>query len=164
MTLHGASKKNLKMKVLWWLILFAILILACQDSQFRSDVSREHQVLQKAQQFFATFSDRSDWDAFCSFYRTDLEFHDIILQLSLDSLWKFKRFYKWDEEGERFRKLSPGQDHLSVESLVVNDSMVVARGHLNPFFYDDELINTRLGHGIYHLVIFRPKPSNFKAD
>ncbi|MBO6794402.1 MAG: hypothetical protein JJ895_10865 [Balneolaceae bacterium] len=84
-------------------------------------------------------------DKFLSFYREDVRFKDITLQLELDSLWKFKRFYKWDEEGGRFKKLYPEQEHLNVQSLIVDGNTVAAKGHLNPFYYDDTLIDSDWG-------------------
>jgi hypothetical protein len=107
--------------------------------------SRAQKVEQRAVDFFGTFSDRKDWDKLCAFYRADLQFEDVLLQLQLDSLWQFKRFYKWDEEGDRFQKLSPEQPHLTITSLISNDSMAVARGRINPFYYDGYLIDTDWG-------------------
>jgi hypothetical protein len=69
----------------------------------------------------------------------------VLLQIKLDSLWKFKRFYRWDEEGDRFRKLSPEQEHLTVTSLVVSDTVAVARGRVNPFYYDGYLMDIDWG-------------------
>ncbi len=108
-------------------------------------IDYEEAVRNEAINYFDTFADRSDWDKFCSFYREDLLFKDITLQLELDSLWKFKRFYKWDEEGDRFKKLYPEQKHLNVQSLVVEGNTVAAKGHLNPFYYDGALIDLEWG-------------------
>ena len=107
--------------------------------------TRSQEVENRAHSYFATFADRTDWKKLCSFYRDDMVFEDIMLQLYLDSLWQFKRFYKWDEEGERFKKLSPDQQHLSLTSLIANDSIAVARGKVNPFYYDGTLIDTDWG-------------------
>ncbi len=41
--------------------------------------------------------------------------------------------------------MSPDQKHLTVESLVVNDSIAVGRGHFNPFYYHNNLIDTDWG-------------------
>ncbi|MDH3648247.1 MAG: hypothetical protein OEQ53_01105 [Saprospiraceae bacterium] len=133
------------MKIAFLSLFLLITALSCKESLNKENSTRQQQVEQKALEFFATFADRSDWDQFCSFYRTDLEFDDIILQLHLDSLWKFKRFYRWDEEGDRFEKLSPDQEHLTVHSLVVNDSIAVGKGHVNPFYYDGVLLDIDWG-------------------
>lgn len=93
----------------------------------------ESQVRQTAVDYFQTFSERKDWNKLLSYYRADLQFHDIMLHLELDSLWQFERFYNWPDTG--FQKLSPDQQHLAIESLVVEDSTAVVRGHLNPFYY-----------------------------
>ncbi len=126
-------------------LLLTAIFLACNIPQEEKRKTREQQTELKAREFFDTFSDRTDWEKFCSFYSVDVAFDDIILQIHLDSLWKFKRFYKWDDEVNTFKKLSPDQKHLVLESLVVNDSIAVGRGHLNPFYYNEVLINTDWG-------------------
>ena len=123
--------------------LFCLLFfqwLSCSEVQGDEKPLRQAQVQQVAKDFFQTFAERQDWEKFCSFYREDLIFDDIILQIHLDSLWKFKRFYKWDEEGGHFQKLSPDQAHITIDDLLVNDSVAVGRGRVNPFYYYGELI------------------------
>ena len=128
------------------LITSLLITLSCCVEKPSSPLSdRSQKVEQKARAFFKTFADRNDWDTFCSFYREDMTFSDIMLQLELDSLWQFKRFYNWDGEGDNFRKLTPDQEHVTIESLVVNDSTAVMTGHFNPFYYYDELIEPETG-------------------
>ena len=132
-------------------LIFGIILggsqLSCesQPDQGSAVPTRQQAVEQKAREFFTTFAQRHDWDKFCSFYREDLEFQDIILQIQLDSLWQFKRFYNWDGEAGNFRKLTPDQPHLTLETLVANEEVAVARGHLNPFYYYDKLVDTDWG-------------------
>lgn len=103
----------------------------------------ETSIRQTAEDYFSTFSQREDWDKLLSFYRKDLQFHDIALHIELDSLWQFERFYNWPDTG--FHKLSPEQEHLVIESIIVQDSTAVARGHLNPFYYYGELVDSDWG-------------------
>lgn len=133
------------LNLLWinLVVTLTCLLFACQNPE--SQTTYEIKVREQAAEFFKTFAARSDWEKFCSYYREDVKFQDIILQLDLDSLWQLKRFYRWDEEGERFEKLSAEQEHLDVEVLVVDNNMAVARGHLNPFYYDGNLIDTDWG-------------------
>ena len=133
------------MNSIFYVSLFLLFFTGCRDKESIPSISHTQKVKAKAEDFFETFSDRTDWDKFCSFYREDLEFEDVILQIRLDSLWKFKRFYKWDEEGDRFRKLSKDQPHLTVHTLVVDKNVAVARGHVNPFYYDNQLIDVEWG-------------------
>ena len=72
-----------------------------------------------------------------------MEFEDVLLQIKLDSLWKFKRFYNWPDTA--FQKLFPEQEHLNIKNLVVNDSMAVVRGNLNPFFWHGQKIDVEWG-------------------
>ncbi len=125
------------------LVLSAIIFQACNEPQKLN--TRTQLVEAKATDFFKTFADRKDWEKLCSFYREDMQFQDITLQLQLDSLWKFKRFYNWDGEGGNFKKLTTDQEHLTIYSLVANDSMAVARGRVNPFYYYDQLIDAAWG-------------------
>lgn len=127
---------------------FCVLIFTnCQtpDSENSPPVSKakSEKTLETATEYFATFSERKDWKKLLSFYREDMTFEDVLLQLHLDSLWQFERFYNWPDTG--FHKLTPEQEHLVIESLVANDSMAVARGHLNPFYYYGELIDVEWG-------------------
>ena len=127
------------------LILLLLTTISCNNAKTVNKVAFEEAVRKEAISYFETFSERSDWEKFLSFYREDLHFKDITLQLELDSLWKFKRFYKWDEEGERFKKMYPEQQHLNVQSLIVEGNTVAAKGHLNPFYYDGVLIDLEWG-------------------
>lgn len=130
-----------------WLPLLAILLLTngCNQTTTAKDNDFEQAVRSNARQYFETYAERSDWNKFCSYYREDVLFKDITLQLELDSLWKFKRFYKWDEEGDRFQKLFPEQKHLELQSLIVEGNTVAAKGNVNPFYYDGSLIDTEWG-------------------
>ncbi len=129
------------------ILAFAGNQLACQQQERNKTPlqTRSQLVAQRAETFFATFAQRADWQKFCSFYREDLVFDDITLQIHLDSLWQFKRFYDWENETDVFRKLTPEQEHLTVETLIANDSVAVARGHLNPFYYRDQLVDVEWG-------------------
>ncbi|MEM1257334.1 MAG: hypothetical protein AAGH81_02310 [Bacteroidota bacterium] len=130
-----------------WVQLIAILftISGCNQTNTAGANAFEQRVRSKALEFFETFAERSNWEKFCSFYSANVHFKDITLQLELDSLWKLKRFYKWDEEGDRFRKMAPEQKHLNLQSLVVEGNTATGKGHLNPFYYDGQLINTDWG-------------------
>ena len=122
------------------------VLINCQSnstSEELSKLSRTEKVEQTAKDYFATFSKRENWEKLCSFYREDLIFDDVLLHLHLVSLWKFKRFYNWPDTA--FKKLTPDQEHLAIESLVANDSMAVARGHLNPFYYYGKLVDSEWG-------------------
>ena len=132
------------LKIATLLIAFFIF-QKCQTPPIKSEPNRAQQIEQTAKDFFTTFAERKDWDKLLSFYREDMVFEDIMLQLKLDSLWQFKRFYKWDEEEGNFKKLTPDQDHLTVYTLTANDSVAVARGRVNPFYYYDELIDEPWG-------------------
>jgi len=125
-----------------WIILISA---SCNQQKGLMNNDYEQKVRVKAQEYFKTFAERSDWDKFCSLYREDVHFKDIILQLDLDSLWKFKRFYKWDEEGDRFKKMSSEQKHIDLQSLVVEGNVAVGRGQVNPYYYDGYLIDSEWG-------------------
>ncbi len=132
---------------IFWLPLLGILLLlnSCDQTGSTNTNDFEQTVRSEALEYFETFADRSDWDKLCSFYREDVHFKDIMLQLDLDSLWKFKRFYKWDEEGDRFKKMFPDQKHLQLQSLVVEGNTAVGKGNINPFYYDGALVDTEWG-------------------
>ena len=126
------------------IVLFTIVHLSCTNTATQKQ-TRDQMIEARAFEYFKTFAERKDWDKLCSFYREDMTFEDVMLQLHLDSLWQFKRFYKWDEEGDNFRKLADDQDHITIYSLVANDSIAVARGRVNPFYYYDNLVDPDWG-------------------
>ena len=130
----------------WRAFLFfaSILTFGCK-SPSDTPPTRTDKVKAVAEQYFATFADRSDWEKLLSFYREDMRLEDVLLQIQLDSLWQFERFYKWDDEGENFKKLTPDQDHLTIRSLIANDSVAVGYGRVNPFYYYDRLVDVEWG-------------------
>ena len=144
----------MKMNPAQFLLLLCTFCLACSIDSPKEVVDRKRQVEKVAIDFFETFAQRADWDKFCSFYRDDLVFEDVLLQIKLDSLWQFKKFYKWDEEGGNFRKLTPEQKHVEIDALVVNDSMAIGYGHLNPFYYYDQLIEEKWGMKVNFILYF----------
>lgn len=129
------------------IFLSLIIFATCQNQSTETQIppleTKTEKVHKTATEYFATFSERKDWEKLLSFYREDMTFDDVLLQIHLDSLWQFERFYNWPDTG--FQKLTPNQEHLVIESLVANDSMAVARGHLNPFHYYGELIDSKWG-------------------
>ncbi len=114
-------------------VLLLLLISACSNNQNDNPTARIQAVENQALAYFQTYADRTDWDQFCSYYRDDLHFEDVLLQLKLDSLWQFKRFYNWPDTN--FSKLSPEQETLVINTLVCNDSVAVARGYFTPFIW-----------------------------
>jgi hypothetical protein len=128
------------------------LLLACQTPPSSTTDDREEKVRETALAFFDTYAERQDWDAFCSFYREDLQFKDVLLQLELDSLWKFKRFYNWPDTN--FAKLSPEQKHVEIHTMVVQDSIVTAYGHFNPFYWYDQKIEEPWGMEVVFVLHF----------
>ena len=129
---------------LLFLFTIMLLLLQCTSADMYDEATDfETDIRQTTEDYFATFSQRKDWKKLLSFHRSDLQFHDIALHIELDSVWQFERFYNWPDTG--FHKLSPDQEHLTIESIVVEDSTAVARGHLNPFYYYGELVDSEWG-------------------
>lgn len=129
---------------LGYLFTITLLLSHCTSTEVPDAATDfELAIRQKTEDYFTTFSQRQNWDKLLSFYRSDLQFQDIALHIELDSLWQFERFYNWPDTG--FHKLSPDQEHLAIESIVVEDSTAVARGHLNPFYYYGELVDSDWG-------------------
>lgn len=125
----------------------AFILVACNASVDTSETAgekvRAQAVKATATEFFKTYAERSDWEKLLSFYRKDLVFEDVLLQLRLDSLWQFERFYDWPDTN--FRKLYPGQPSLEVEHLLVDDSTAIAAGYFTPFYWYGQLIEPDWG-------------------
>jgi len=120
-------------------------MVCCKPIIEEKQNSRTEAVRETAEAFFECFAERKDWNTFCSFYTTDMSFEDVSLQVQLDSLWQFKRFYNWPDTVNVFKKLSDDQAHLELSSLVADESIAVGRGHFNPFRYNGELIKADWG-------------------
>lgn len=122
--------------------LLILLVVACVKPPIK-EPNRKAAIEATAKAFFDTYAERTDWEKFCAFYREDLQFQDILLQLELDSLWQFKRFYNWPDTN--FSKLSPEQAILEVHQLLVNDSVAIASVHFNPFYWYGQKIESPWG-------------------
>ena len=105
-------------------------LFACQPSTSEDaqewQPTRAVQIHERATALFDTYAERKDWNKLLSFYREDLVFQDLLLQLNLDSLWQFERFYNWPDTN--FRKLTLDQRHLEIEHLAVNDDVASPTG------------------------------------
>jgi hypothetical protein len=105
--------------------------------------AQKAKVEQVAREYFATFAEREDWEKLLSFYRYDMQFEDIMLQIKIFNKEDFKSFYNWPE-GD-FQKAPPDAPHLVLQTLAVNDSAAVGRGYFNPFYYNGELNEWKWG-------------------
>ncbi len=129
---------------IFYLVVSGTLIISCNNQVDKHTYPpRKEQIKIVASEYFKTFAKREDWNKLVSFYAEDVEFEDINLQIRLDSLWQFERFYNW--EGDDFQKLTPDQDHLTVYSLITDDTTAVVRGRFNPFYYHGDLVDVEWG-------------------
>ena len=115
---------------------FTVLLLAgaaCESpEQQREQLTRE-----TALAYFETYQHREDWDSLLSFYREDIQFKDANLGYETQGIEAFKEFYNWPDTS--FRKIVDDQQHLVLETMMVQDSIVVGSGQLNPFFWNNDL-------------------------
>ena len=119
------------------------LVAGCESTDPTEAVEQD-EVAGVATAFFETYSERSDWNKLLSFYSKDMQFEDVLLQLKLEGLDEFKKFYDWPNP--EFKKMSPDQNHLVVETLATSGNRVaVARGHLNPFMWKGEQVDSAWG-------------------
>lgn len=114
-------------------ILLSTLLLACGPSE---EEKFEQQVRSRAIDYFATYQQRKDWDKFLSFYHPSITFSDVALRTRTRGIHAFEEFYNWPDSN--FQKMSPAQKHLELQDIVTQDSLVVARGHFNPFYWHGE--------------------------
>ena len=117
-------------------ICFAVLLLglaACESPEQQ----RERLTRATALAYFETYQQRENWDSLLSFYRNDIQFKDANLGFEAKGIDAFKEFYNWPDTS--FRKIVQEQKHLVLETMMVQDSVVVGRGRLNPFFWNNEL-------------------------
>ena len=124
-------------------LVYVILLISCSTEIKEKKETKTELIYQTAEAYFDTYAERKDWNKLLSFYSPQMTFEDVVLQMKLDSFSQFKKFYNWPDPG--FKKLSDSQQSLVVESLVANDSMAVARGHFNPFYWHGEYIEPAWG-------------------
>ncbi len=115
-----------------FIILFSLL-LACGPSK---EEKFEQAVRSQAMDYFATYQQRKDWKKFLTFYHSEITFTDAALKTRTRGIEAFEEFYNWPDTN--FQKISPAQKHLEVIDIVAQDSLVVARGHFNPFYWHGE--------------------------
>ncbi len=111
----------------------AICIIACEPAE----LSREQQTRNTAQAYFEVYQQREDWDSLLTFYREDIYFKDANLNFEAEGIEAFKDFYNWPDTS--FRKIVSDQKHLVLQTMLVQDSVVVGQGRLSPFFWHNEL-------------------------
>lgn len=115
------------------LVLGLVGLIACESPEQR----RGQRTRETALAYFETYQQREDWDSLLTFYRDDILFKDANLSYEVRGIEAFKDFYNWPDTS--FRKIVHEQKHLVLETMMVQDSVVVGRGRLNPFFWNNEL-------------------------
>ena len=114
-----------------------VLFLGCSTACESPEQQRERLTRATALAYFETYQQRENWDSLLSFYRDDIQFEDVNLNYQAKGIEAFKEFYNWPDTS--FRKIVDNQKHLVLQTMMVQDSMVVGRGKLNPFFWNNEL-------------------------
>lgn len=123
----------MKYQISSFFLLILIGLSACGPSE---EEKFEQRIRERAIDYFATYQQREDWDKFLGFYHPQLTFEDVALKTRTRGLDDFKDFYNWPDSN--FQKINPQQKHIELQDLVTQDSLVVARGHFNPFYWHGE--------------------------
>lgn len=114
-------------------ILALLAFAACEPTE----QPREQRTRETALAYFEVYQQREDWDSLLTFYRDDIRFKDANLSFEAEGIEAFKDFYNWPDTS--FRKIVPDQKHLVLQTMLVQDSVVVGQGRLSPFFWHNEL-------------------------
>ena len=110
-----------------------VWLVACESAEQK----RERLTKETALAYFEIYQQREDWDSLLSFYRDDIRFKDANLSYEAEGIEALKDFYNWPDTS--IRKIMHEQKHLVLETMMVEDSVVVGRGRINPFFWNNEL-------------------------
>ena len=145
------------MKNLLLLLATMVTLSACIPTE--KPQGRQAQIESKTRDYFVTYAERKDFSKLLSFYNEDMIFHDVALQLRLDSLWKFERFYNWNDTLGNFRVAEPGGPALIVDHLLANDSLAVVQGRFTPFYYYGQLVDPPTG---FEMTIWLEFDENLK--
>lgn len=111
------------------LLLLLLLVLF----NFRVDAASTVNYHQVANDFFQTYKERKDFEKFLTFYAEDVVFEDVFYQVNLTNKEQFEAFYDWHKGS--FDRLD-NQHILNIETIVIEQGRVVARGEFLPFRYD----------------------------
>jgi len=127
------------------LLIMTLLVFlpACQQTNSGGAVSENSPTRKAAEAFFDTYAQRRNWAKLLYFYREDMVFEDIALQIQIQGKENFKSFYNWEDPN--FQKLSEDQAHLVLHDLIVQGNKAVARGYFNPFMWNGELQEWKWG-------------------
>ncbi|MEQ9423151.1 MAG: hypothetical protein RJQ09_01945 [Cyclobacteriaceae bacterium] len=109
----------------------------------------DQSVRQKTEEYFAIYSDRSDWEKLLSYYSDKLQFEDIILREKHD-FKGFVEFYNWLQPG--FEKHPDYPQSLILEELIIEGCYAVGMGKLTPFYWQGELWNMD-GYGDFIITL-----------
>ena len=122
-----------------------LLLSTCQPGSREQPGSnaRRARVEKTARDFFATYAERQDWEHFLSFYRYDMQFEDVALQIAIFNKEDYKHFQDWPSVS--YKPVAPGEPSLVLQELIVSDSTAVGYGYFNPFFLNGQRYDWRWG-------------------
>ena len=118
----SAGKKNSQYSLFW----LVILCIGCTTSSSEN-------LTDVAERYYQTYAERSDFDAFLSYYDSTVVFEDIMSGVSLDGVNELKEFFSW--ENPDFQLIDSVS--LVVEELYTDDNTIISKGFFTPFQWHD---------------------------
>lgn len=124
------------MNKIFSLLIVFIALLSYSENSYSQTSAQTIKELSKS--YFAVYAERENWEAFLNFYDEDVYFEDVQFRLICNGLDTFSRFYDWPNLN--YKKVDESKPILQVNHLIVNDSVVIAQGFFDSFYWQDALI------------------------
>lgn len=122
--LKSVFKKRIKMIKKLFALLTVSLLLSC---------GKESKTQQIGENFFETYSQRSEMDKMLSFYADKFEYKNVAFESEAnDPKFLYEEFYGWKDPKFKFES----KQTIQIEEIISNDSSIVARGKTTPYTYN----------------------------
>ena len=100
------------------------LIMNCSSNQLEPLI----------QEYIQVYQERSDFDAFLSYYAEDMIIEDMITGYRVEGKKGFAEFFNWPDP--RFESRHPNT--YEVETLIIDGQKVTIQGYFTPFSWDGQ--------------------------
>jgi len=111
------------MKKVFFLFILAGFLFSCQTESKTEEIGKR---------FFEIYSKRKEVDKMVSFYAGNFQYENVNFRSEAnDPKFLYESFYNWSDPNFKFA----GTETIKLESLLTNDSTIVAKGITMPYQY-----------------------------
>lgn len=118
--------------------LLKIILIITLFAGFAGCSVKEKKVQKTAEKYFETFAERKDINKLLSFYSVNPKYLDAVTHGVVEGRENLKIQMNWNDKDYKSDPKNP--KCLEVEEMLCNDSVVVANGHYNPYYYKNNYV------------------------